>query len=160
MPADPLQAKADTLVEAAKVNAIALYTTAAPQFPSMARLDKRHWDFIVTIAGVFMAATRLNSLKLPVARHDALMQRVGERALAFAPDALGAFDDCKALFESNFDSLTAARHDPKFIGSDSLGTWIAWNTIGRSGSEEERRFIRVIGAMVTHAFFNWWTEGK
>jgi len=155
---DPLQSRADTLVDSASVNAVTMFTPLLNQFPSLRGIPTKHWDFILTVAGVFVAATRLSNMRLGDAREQHLMDRVAERLTVWSPDGVRAFEDCKTLFDKNYDALTNADHDPKFIASDSVGMWIVWNTLGKTGSEEERRLVRMVGATITHTFFNWWSE--
>ena len=113
---------------------------------------------IIAVAAVFIAVTRLNGMKLG-AREDALLKRVGDDLNKWnAQNAMSAFHDCKSFFDRTYDALGATRSDPRFIASDSLGSWITLNTLGKpSGTDEELRFIRVAGGMVTSAFDNWWT---
>jgi hypothetical protein len=122
-------------------------------------VNVEHWDFILTVAGVFMAATRLNNLHLSDAREENLMESVAESLAKWKPDGLRGFEDCKSLFESEFDRLTAAGHEPRFIASDAVGKWIVWNVLGRAPeTKDECMLVRATGGMVTHSFFDWWKQ--
>ncbi|MEI7837851.1 MAG: hypothetical protein WCK05_15730, partial [Planctomycetota bacterium] len=106
---------------------------------------------------VFMAATRLSNLCLGEAREARLMEVVGERLAEWKPESIHDFDDCKGLFEREFDRLTAAGHELRFVASDSVGLWIVWNVFERPPqSDDECMLVRVSGAVVTQAFFDWW----
>ncbi len=73
------------------------------------------------------------------------------------PDGLKAFDDCKALFEQEFDLLTARHQEERYIGSDALGLWIVWNVLGHPPeNEKELQFLRAVGIVVVGGLFNYW----
>jgi len=73
-------------------------------------------------------------------------------------NGIRGFEDCKAMFERNFDALTRSQHEPRFVASDALGMWIVWNLLERApAAEEERKLVRVVGAAVVHHFFSWWS---
>jgi hypothetical protein len=76
-----------------------------------------------------------------------------------ANNGMRGFEDCKAMFDRTFGSLTEAQHEPRFIASDALGSWVVWNLLARSPEhEEELTLVRTIGAAITHKFFSWWTD--
>ena len=88
-----------------------------------------------------------------------LMEIVTKDLVEWNSESIRGFEDCKSLFESEFDRLTATGHKPKFITSDALGKWIVWNILGRAPqTDEECLLIRTIGIMVTHVFFDWWEK--
>jgi hypothetical protein len=154
---DPLDRQAGSLVSAAQVHATASYIPTLQRFPIVGTVPAEQWDFFVTVAGVFVAATRLNSLRLPEAREHRLMDRVGTDLNEWSSDGIRAFEDCKALFEQEFDRLTGLRHDPQFTTADALGLWIVWNLLRRRPTTDENiGLVRGIGALTTHAFFAWW----
>jgi hypothetical protein len=154
---DLLLKKASNLVQAANINAVGSFTPLLDRFPVLREADVDHWDFILTVAGVFMAATRLNNLRLGDAHEERLMKVVAERLDQWNPDGIRGFEDCKGLFDSEFDQLTMAGHDPRFVASDAVGKWIVWNVLGRPPqTDEECMLVQAIGIMVTHAFFDWW----
>jgi len=154
---DFLQERAATLVQAAHISAVGMFTPLLDRFPVLREADVKHWDFILTVAGVFMAATRLNNLRVGEVREEKLMEIIAKDLAEWDPDGIHGFEDCKGLFESEFERLTAAGHEPNFIASDAVGKWIVWNVFGRTPqTEEECILIRTTGAMVTHGFFDWW----
>ena len=151
--------RAGNLVQAAQINAVGSFTTLLDRFPVLQDADVEHWDFILTVASVFMAATRLNNLGLEDVYEERLMEVVAERLDQWNPDAIRAFEDCKGLFEDEFDRLTEAGHEAQFVASDAVGKWIAWNVLGRSPqTNEECMLVRATGTMATHAFFDWWDK--
>ena len=156
---DPLLDRAADLVQAAQMNAVGMFTPLLERFPILRQADTEHWDFIVTVAGVFMAATRLNNLRLGDRREEKLMEVVAERLNQWKAGGIRGFEDCKGLFEREFDRLDAAGHDPRFVASDAVGKWIVWNLLGRPPqTDEECMLVRATGTMVTHAFFDWWDK--
>ncbi|MEN6424779.1 MAG: hypothetical protein ABFE13_05420 [Phycisphaerales bacterium] len=156
---DPLLEQAERLLGTAQIQAVGMFTPLSERFRILCEADVEHFNFILTVAGVFMAATRLNNLRLGDAREDRLMEVVAEQMNEWEPDGISAFEDCKRLFESTFERLTKAGHEPRFVASDAVGTWIVWNVLGRAPhTDEEWLLARAAGGMVTHAFFGWWDE--
>lgn len=154
---DLLQKQAATLIPAARVNATSMFVPLLDKFPFLRDVDVEHWDFELTVAGVFMAASCLNQLRLGDVREENLMATVAESIAQWKPDGIQGFEDCKGLFEIEYDRLAAAGHEPQFIASDAVGKWIVWNVLGRAPeTEAECILVRATGAMVTHCFFDWW----
>jgi hypothetical protein len=75
-PDDYLDRQARSLVDAAKVQATGSYLPLLDRFPVLGDVRPEHWDFFVTVAGVFIAVTRLNKLDLPEQREDHLLEIV------------------------------------------------------------------------------------
>jgi len=154
---DPLQKQAENLVSAARVNATNMFVPLLDKFPFLREADVEQFDFIVTVAGVFMASSILNCLKMDDAREERLMEIVAESLVKWNPDGIRAFEDCKELYETEYDNLAATGHDPQFLSSDAVGKWIVWNVLGRAfQAQDECMLVRTTGALVTHAFFDWW----
>lgn len=155
---DPLHMKAETLVPTAGINAKSMFVPLLDKFPFLREADVEHWDFIVTVAGVFMAASRLNNMRIDVTREEKLMATVAESLINWNRDGIRAFEDCKGLYESEYDRLAAAGHEPRFLATDAVGKWIVLNFLGRAPqSENECMLVRSTGIMVAHAFFDWWS---
>jgi len=164
---DPLMMKADALVDVASINAVSALLPISNQFPFLRASiatsdDEKRWDLILTIAAVYIAATRLRNLEFGGSREKALMQKVTERLEGWEPSrAVRAFENCKAVFAQNFDLLTARGHEARFIASDAIGMWIGWNVLDRAPvTDEEWAFVHQVGVLVTHGFFNWWDEKR
>lgn len=156
---DPLEKQAKALVPSAQLNAVALYQALVNHLPILKSVDLDEWDFFVTVAGVFVAATRLSNSKIGESREDALMDIVARAVDEWDGNGATAFFDCKDLFEREYDRLSAAGHDVEFIAADALGIWIAWNVLGHQPrTEDEVALVRASGAAITHAFFDWWTD--
>ena len=127
---DPLLERPENLVRAAQINAVGMFPPLSEHFPILRQVDVEHLDFILTVASVFMTATRLNNLRLGDVREERLMEIVAEQLEQWKPDGIRAFEDCKRLFESEFDRLTKAGYEPRFVASDAVGKWIVWNVLG------------------------------
>jgi hypothetical protein len=154
---DPLLERAQILVSAAHTNAIVMFSPLQDRFPILRRVDVEHWDFILTVAGVFMAATRLNNLRLGDDREVGLMEVVNAQLEQWKPDSIRGFEDCKRIFESEFDRLTDAGHEPHYVASDAVGLWIVLNVLGRPPqTDEECMLVRATGLLVIPPFFDWW----
>jgi hypothetical protein len=152
---DPLRGQAERLVSSASVSAVTMFLPMLDQHPLLKRVNPEQWDFLLTIAGVFMAATRLQNLHLRDDRQRELMEAVAHGLTDWNPEnGIRGFEDRKAMFERTFDALTGIQHEPRFIASDSIGSWIVWNLLGRPPeAEEERKLVRAVGVSVVHAFF-------
>jgi len=164
---DPLLERARTLVQAATVSAVALHLTLLDRLPVIDQADAgdgvrrkaehEHWVFILTVAGVFIAASRLNNLRKDDTCEQRVMALVAEELRRWNPDGIRAFEECKNVFERELDRLTAAGHEAKCTTSDALGLWIVANVLGRAPqTDEECVLVRTVGVMVTHTFFDWW----
>lgn len=172
---DPLLPKAEQLVDVARVQAMSLHTVLLDFLNDLANKgeatyddflddlllsDTEHWNLILTVAGIFIAASRLNHLGISDTRKKGLMRVIAERVQEWRPDGVDCFNDCKTIFEQNYDLLATEpeyQNEPRFLGSDSLGIWIVWNLIGHAPSSEvERRLVRMLGGTVTSAFCDWW----
>lgn len=157
---DPLLRSAEGLVGAANVIGVTSYTQFGGELQIIYKIDTEQWDWVFTIAGVFIAATRLNNLDVESSRQEKILEVVAKKLAAWKPDGLAGFEDCKAFFERTYDGLATLdeyRRDPQLLASDSIGAWMAWNLLGHAPeSEDEKKLIRLVGISVTHAFFDWW----
>lgn len=149
--------KARGLVQIAHIQAFTMFPPLSEQFPILHRVDLEHWDFVVTIAGVFVATSRVEKMLMTEAQKRRVFGAIENGLHQYAPDALRAFEDCKMLFEREFDRLAANGQEPRFIGADALGLWIIWNVLKQQPQNaEEENLIRVVGSMVIHGLFNFW----
>jgi hypothetical protein len=148
---DPLTKQAETLVGAANANAISAFIPLLNRFPFLESVDTKQWDFVLTIAGVFIAVTRLSNLKLGEHREEELLMKVSAALDQWdAANGIGGFEHCKSVYEMNFDALTKSGYERRFITSDAIGLWIYWMLFGvEGGSEKEKELIRVVGGGVT-----------
>lgn len=157
---DPLRETAERLVPSASVNAAAMFVPMLDEHPLLKKVNPKQWDFLLTVAGVFMAATRLQNLQIADDRKQELMDVVAHGLAHWSPkNGIRGFEDCKAMFERNFDPLTNVQHGPRFVASDAIGMWIVWNLLQKPPeAQEERELARAAGASVVHTFFSWWDQ--
>jgi hypothetical protein len=127
---DDLETRADELVNFASTNAISLHTALGNQFPAVLNVPLATWNIVVTIASVCVAITCLKEMGLPAERESDLLGRVERHLIRLNKNAVSGIEDCKAFFERTYPARVASEiDDRKFAGSDTTGTWIAWNTI-------------------------------
>ena len=161
---DFLLAQAKGLLDTAIEAAAAAFDPMVEQFPSLdpafsKAYDEGRWTLIVTIACVYIAAARLQNLELGQDRELALMGEVSVGLAAWdAENARACFENCKEFFGPNYESLAARGLEPRFLASDTIGLWIAWNILGHGPqTDDEVHFVRTIGVAITHGFFKWWS---
>lgn len=158
---DPLLGRADILVQSARLNATAMFTTLLKEgHPRVGEAKTEDWDFFVTVASVYAAATGLQSLRLGEVREQKLLNKVFERLHQWEPrNTVRAYDDCRSFFLKECDGLKKKGHDPQYIAPDALGLWINWNVFGRPPqTDDEVQLTRLIGVITANDFFNWWKE--
>ena len=157
-----LLGKASQLLAIAKVFAIGTYTTILERFPTLSSLLTDQWDFILTTAGIFVAASQLNHESITEHAREQILSAITETANKENSDYAKACEDCRKFVDRTYDGLTKLldyKHQPAYLFSDSLGGWITWNLYGHSPEgEEERHLARTLGALTVHAFINYWKE--
>lgn len=154
---DPLENQAKVAVSAARVLATGAYMPTLQQHALLEQVESETWDFFITVAAVFIAATRLNSVQVSDEHKDRLLEIMAHDLENWDSNGIPAFGDCKSLFEREFDRLTAVGHDARFVAADALGIWIVWNLLGRQPqTRHEISLVRSAGVIVTSAFFDWW----
>jgi len=61
-----------------------------------------------------------------------LMGKVGAKLIRRDPtNGRRGFEDCASFYERIFNALTSAGDEPRFVGSDALGSWVFSNVLGR-----------------------------
>src|SRR6476620_3545157 len=151
---DPLLKQADTLVQVAEINAMNAFISLLKEFSFLREVDAKHWDSILTIAGVFVAVNQLVNLGLSENRPRKLMGKVGTKLIQWDPsNGRRGFEDCASFYERTLNAFASEGDDPRFVASDTLGFWVVWNALGRPpDSEEERRLVRTVGGMIHYTF--------
>jgi hypothetical protein len=151
---------AERLPSAAKILAIGSYTEFLNEYPIIGQINPEHWDFVLTVAGIFVAVSQLNHENISKKDKDSLLDIVTNAAIEIYPDSIDACDDCRLFVDRTYDGLNKKNEyedNPQFLFSDSLGGWIVWNLLGHApANEDERKLIRVLGAFLVHSFISWW----
>ena len=151
---------AEKLPDAAKTLAVSSYTQFLDKYPIIEKINPGHWDFVLTIAGIFVGVSQLNHEKIPEQNKDALLDTVTTAAIEIYPDSIEACEDCGNFVDRTYDGLAKEKEykdNPKFLFSDSLGSWVVWNLFGHVPSnEDERNLVRILGGFLVHSFTSWW----
>lgn len=152
--------RARALVSVANIAAISQFVPLLDHCPALRQVKPEQWDFIGTIAGVFVAVTRLHTNDhIEEGRKVHMMEVIQSEMIKYDADALRAFIDCKKLFEQVHTRLTDAGENPRFIGTDSLGNWIVLNLLGQLPEREiGGQLIRVAGGIVVHNLSEYWVK--
>lgn len=155
-----LVGRAQSLANMAEASAVSSFVPMLDQFPSLRRVDPKRWDQVLTIAGIFVATSRLNQINIAVAERNSLLDIVMNEALQWNTHSAEAFDDCRVFVDRSYDAV--ARNlpvdtDRSYHFSDALGSWIVWNLFNHAASsDEEWQMVRVLGGAVVHEFYSWW----
>jgi len=156
---DLLERDAALLVGAANTHAVSMFVTFVDEFPFIPHdeRDQRYWDFVVTIAGVFLALIRLRTLNLNEKRRLKLEKKVAERLVQLYPRvARTAFEKCQSFFDKTYYDFVAAGYDPQLVASDAIGSWIALEILRHPpNTEQEFKLVRWVGTMIFQPFFSW-----
>jgi hypothetical protein len=148
------------LPSAAKILAISSYAQFIDKYPIVAKIKPDHWDFILTIAGIFIGVSQLNHENISDSEKDALLDIVTNAGIEIYPDCIQAFEDCRVFVDRTYDGLLQEKEyqsNPNYLFTDSLGSWVVWNLFGRvSSNMDERSLIRGLGAYLVHSFISWW----
>ena len=151
---------AKKLPSAAKILAVNSYVQFLDKFPIIEKIKPEHWDFILTIAGIFVAVSQLNHENIHEQDKNEILDAVTNAGIEIYPDSIKACEDCRNFVGRTHDGLAKEkeyRNNPKFLFSDSLGSWIVWNLFDNATSnEEERHLIRILGSFFVHSFISWW----
>ena len=147
---------AKKLPVAAKILAVSSYTQFLEKDAIVRKVEPKHWDFIISVAGVFVAVSQLNHES--IADKDILLDEITNAAIEVYPDFVEACEDCRTFVDRTYDGLKKnCKGEEQFLFSDSLGGWVVWNLFGHaSDREDERNLIRPLGAFIVHSFFSWW----
>jgi len=116
---DPLVSDADLLGGAVNTLAISMFPKFVDEFAFSNAVSGR--DFVVTIAGVFIALTRLRTLNLNEKRRLKLEKKVAVCLVRLYPTiARPAFEKCKSFFDKTYYDLLNAGYEPQLVASTRL----------------------------------------
>jgi len=159
---DLLEGDADLLVGAVNTLAISMFPKFVDEFAFIPNDERgqRYWDFVVTIAGVFIALTRLRTLDLSEKRRIKLEKKVAACLVRLYPAiARPAFEKCESFFDKTYYDLLNAGYEPTLLASDTIGGGVVWAILGHpTETEQEIALVRRVGMMIVHSFFNWWEK--
>ena len=159
---DRLETEAALLVGTANKLGTNMFARFVGEFPSIPHDERgqEYWDFVITIAGVFVALTRLRILNLDEKRRLKLEKKVAANLVQLYPTvARPAFEKCKSFFDKSYDVLLDAGYESQLIASDAIGGWIAFEILNRAPkTDQEVKLVRQVGIMIVQSFFNWWEK--
>ena len=156
-----VDSQAKQLVAASQILATGSYTDIAKRFDQVYAVPTDRWNFILTIAGVFTAVSRLEVASFSDSQKDALSEVVAADLAKWDSKAVAGFEDCREFFNRTYDGLASEspyEDDPTYLATNALGSWIVWNLFDHAPeSTQERQLVRVLGSLVIHSFFRWWS---
>lgn len=151
---------ARALVPAARAFAISSYTQLLDKYPILEKVDPEHWDFVLTVGGVFVAVSQLNHENISEEEKNKILDIVTKSVGETYPDGVDACEDCRKFVDRTYDGLASEaeyKENPKYLFSDSLGGWVVWNLFGHAPEGmKERELLRVMGTMLVASFASWW----
>ena len=154
---DPMSQQAKALLPAAQGLALSMLPAVQKRYPVLRNIDESLWVFVIAVAGVFIAARRLNDLMHGNEREDHLMYIVSKALDDWHSGAGKGFKDCDSFFEQENERLVACGHEAQHCASDAIGKWIFWNALEKPPkTREDATIVHALGSIVTHAFFTWW----
>lgn len=154
---DPRLKRARDLAQVSRLFANPMKMALAERFPVLFDVEGEQWDFVVTVAFVFLATSRLGQIGLTDYQKQPLLDAIEAGLIHWDQSAPRAFDDCKTLFEREYDRLAANKRDPRFLASDALGLWVFWNLFKRPPHDNnDAELLRALGVSVVGAVFNYW----
>lgn len=160
MDINKLTYNADRLPFAAKALAVNSYITFLDRYSIIKQIKPEQWDFVITIAGTFLAVSQLNHESITENEKDKLIDTITKSAISIYPDFIEASEDCRLFVDRTYDGLAELKeyqNDKSFLFSDALGGWVIWNLFGHSPvNEDENTLVRVTGVFIVHTFISWW----
>lgn len=148
------------LPSVAKILAVSSYTQLLDKYPVIEKIKPEQWDFILTVAGIFLCVSQLNHESILENKKDIIRDAITNAGIEVYPDCIQACEDCRNFVDRTYGGLAQTKeyqNNPEFLFSDSLGSWIVWNLFDHAPSNvEERDLIRVLGVYLIHSFISYW----
>jgi hypothetical protein len=160
-PNKKLLRQAELLVSSANLHAISSYTPTADQFKELRKkVSGGDWDYIITVAGVYIAIYRLGGLKVNHIAKDKILTIVLKQLEVWNANGSNDIEDCDTNFHKEYDRLIltdAYKNNSGFLSADVLGSWIFYKLFQtKPQTIEDYNLSRSAGSMVIHNFFQWW----
>lgn len=159
--------QADGLVKAAYSNAVSQLGPLMSKFPILQEVYVgrasqaeyvEHFDFIFTVASVFVAVHSLRGAEIDAERRREALDRIQLRLREWHPaKALAGFDHCQAAFDQELQEFAKRSRDARQNATDAIGSWIVADILQRfPETPEEMILVRTTGAMVMSKFYEYW----
>ncbi len=144
---DPLQGRAESLVGTASTLAKSLFSRLAVYYTDLFQVSEEDWNFLVTVAGLYVASLRLYD-EISGDRMSDLYEIVEGKLSPGVPQAMA---NC-----GEFVTQRAGIESDQFTFETVLGYWVLWNALPYKPDKDQAELAFFIGHSVTDAFASWW----
>ena len=144
---DPLQGRAESLVGTASTLAKSLFSRLAVYYTDLFQVSEEDWNFLVTVAGLYVASLRLYD-EISGDRFADLYEIVEKRLSPGVPQAMA---NC-----GEFVTQRGGAESDQFTFETVLGYWVLWNALPYKPDKNQAELAFFIGHSVTDAFASWW----
>ena len=139
---------------------VGCYCPYAKEYAIVYEVDTEHWDWVFTVACVFIAGTKLGALPISVERKSSLANIVSGGLGQWKSDALRAYADCADMFHrscTGMENLDHYKDNPHNVACDGLGHWMFWNLFKRGPAHSDDLVLRrLLGTTCIAAFAHFW----
>ena len=157
---EPLRERAERLVSTANMIGVGCYVPYAKEYTIVYEVDTEHWDWVFTVACVFVAGTELGALPISVARKISLANIVSGNLGQWKSDSLRAYADCADMFHKSCTGMQDLDHykeNPQCVACDGLGRWMFWNLFKRGPADADELVLsRLVGTTCIAAVGHFW----
>ena len=144
---DPLQGRAESLVGTASTLAKSLFSRLAVCYTDLFQVSEEDWNFLVTVAGLYVASLRLYD-EISGDRFADLYEIVEKKLSPGVPQAMA---NC-----GEFVTQRGGAESDQFTFETVLGYWVLWNALPYKPDKNQAELAFFIGHSVTDAFASWW----
>jgi hypothetical protein len=159
-PSKKLSQRAEILVSTANLHGISSYTPLSEQYKAIKKVNPSNWDYVITVAGIYVAILKLGSLKINSISREKVTLAIIDNLNKWNTSGLDALEDCKTVFSKEYErleSIDSYREDSRFIVADALGVWIFLNLFQEMPRlHEDYNLSRALGIMSINNFTSWW----
>jgi len=153
-----LNERAEALVTVSKINAASMLTVLRLEPSVLDNVDNDHWDFIVTIAGVYAAIAGVRSKHSKVPTKElltAIFETINVKLRELDPNAENTYRDLHFMLEGVQKRRPASENDSDdYYYKSDLGFWIVEQVFGHRPQSEQRRALAYrVGSMVMDAMY-------
>jgi len=158
MNTDKLYHQASTLVSAANTLAIVIYKALSDRYP-LYEIDKRDWDFFITIASHASAIIRLTNKVSSEKSYWELTKILRKGLKTWDENADFALSDLMTHFDKAWqDGQHFEDKESTKLLAAILGSWCLVNFQIEVPKDEHSPLAIDIGMMIVSSFINWWDK--
>jgi hypothetical protein len=152
-----IEDKIRSLLPAIRASAVASYSTLRKRYPDLSRLDLDSWDFLMTVAGLYAAITRLRAKLEPEHTRPYIPLLEAEISAWDRLNGLRALADCDGFVNRGLpDEVPDSRQEREALLSYALGMWVLWNLYQCQPPGDQRELAQAIGGLMFLSFADWW----